>query len=320
MVWDTIHMPDARRETPVEGWGGIAYALAAADAALPRDWSIFPIIKVGRDLRGLADGFFATLVKLDSLSGVRSVPEPNNRVELSYHTAGRRCERLTGGVPAWEGEEILPLVRSCDALYVNFIAGWELDLGSSAALRDAVDGPVYCDIHSLMLGVGPDGVRVLRPLENWRAWLGAFDIVQVNEEELATLADGRDDPWSIAAEVLGPHTQAILVTLGERGAAWISTKPFRERCLEPGPLMPEAVPLVRGRLEAESTVPNADPTGCGDVWGATCFSALLGGWGLEAAVCHAGRTAAKNAAFVGTTGLNDELRSPPGLVEGGGMG
>ena len=37
MVWDTIYARDIGREGPVHEWGGIAYALAAADAALDDD-------------------------------------------------------------------------------------------------------------------------------------------------------------------------------------------------------------------------------------------------------------------------------------------
>ena len=193
MVWDTIRARDVGREGPVQEWGGIAYALAAADVALGRDWSLFPIIKIGRDMREAADVFLATLGRLDSLDGVRTVPEPNNRVELVYRDDARRCERLTGGVPGWTTDEVVPLARSCDAVYVNFIAGWELDLPAAAALRSATSGSVYADLHSLMLGVGADGVRAPRPLADRRAWLSCFDIVQLNEDELATLAVGWED-------------------------------------------------------------------------------------------------------------------------------
>jgi len=320
MVWDTIHARDTGRQAPVEEWGGIAYALAAADAAVPADWSIFPIIKIGADLRDRADAFLATLGRVESLEGARTVPEPNNRVELFYHTAGRRCETLTGGTPAWTLEELLPLARSCDALYVNFIAGWEVDLAGATALRDAVGGPLYGDLHSLMLGIGPGGARMLRPLENWRAWLRSFDVVQMNDDELTTLADGREDPWAMAAEILGPSTGALLVTLGERGVGWVATREFLERPLGRGArtraLATFSERLISGKAPADRVVPEADPTGCGDVWGATCFCALLAGRGLEDSIAGANRAAARNAAYRGATGLNEYLRSPTGIVTG----
>jgi len=321
MVWDTIHARDVGREAPVEEWGGIAYALAAADAALGDEWSIFPIIKVGRDLRERANAFFGSLARIGSLDGVRSVPEPNNRVELFYQRSERRCEKLTGGVPRWTAEELLPLARSCDALYVNFIAGWELDLAASVALGAAFDGPLYCDVHSLLLGVGPDGVRVLRPLDDWRAWLACFDIVQLNEDELGMLAGGRDDPLAIVAGALGDRPGAIVVTLGERGAAWVATRAFRDDPVparrRTGALRTTGGPLLSGKVEGEATVEAPDPTGCGDVWGATCFSVLLGGAGLEGAMRRANAAAGRNAAYRGASGLSEYLRSPTGLVTGG---
>ena len=48
-VWDVIYGRDPR-ERPVEEWGGITYALSALDAALPDDWEIVPLVRVGDDL------------------------------------------------------------------------------------------------------------------------------------------------------------------------------------------------------------------------------------------------------------------------------
>ncbi|WP_423924399.1 hypothetical protein [Candidatus Palauibacter sp.] len=319
MVWDTIRARDIGREAPVREWGGIAYALAAADAALGEDWSLFPIIKIGQDMREAADVFLGSLERLDSLDGVRTVPEPNNRVELVYRDDARRCEKLTGGVPGWTAEEVLPLARSCDAVYVNFIAGWELDLPAAAALRPATAGSVYADLHSLMLGVGADGVRAPRPLADWRAWLSCFDIVQLNEDELMTLAAGWDDPWALAADVVGPVTRGLLVTLGERGSAWVATRSFREAPTAPrAPLhaLEPAEALVSGKVEPESAVAGGDPTGCGDVWGATCFATMLGGEDLEDSMRAATRAARQNAGFRGATGLGEFLRSETGLLTG----
>jgi hypothetical protein len=49
LVWDTIRYRDGRLEQ-VEEWGGVAYALSAFEAALPDNWEIVPIVKVGSDL------------------------------------------------------------------------------------------------------------------------------------------------------------------------------------------------------------------------------------------------------------------------------
>ena len=49
------------------------------------------------------------------------------------------------------------MVRDLDALYVNFISGFEMSLGTAEALRRGFSGPIYVDLHSLFLGMGADG-------------------------------------------------------------------------------------------------------------------------------------------------------------------
>jgi hypothetical protein len=100
MVWDRIHARDGRSE-PVEEWGGISYALAAASAALPANWQMVPLIRLGADLAEPARHFLRSLPGIDVTTGIRVVREPNNRVELRYQDQERRCERLTSGVGDW---------------------------------------------------------------------------------------------------------------------------------------------------------------------------------------------------------------------------
>ena len=126
-VWDTIHGRNPAGG-PVEEWGGITYALSGLDAALPDGWEIVPIIKVGHDLVDRAREFIATLPRMAPDAALIDVPYPNNRVELRYETSERRCERLTGGVPGWSWLGLKPLLAGLDALYVDFLSGWELDL------------------------------------------------------------------------------------------------------------------------------------------------------------------------------------------------
>ncbi len=52
-----------------------------------------------------------------------------------------------------------------------------------------------------------------------------------------------------------------------------------------------------------------DPTGCGDVWGATCFMALLAGEELEGAMRAANRAASRNVSHRGAEGLHTHLRT-----------
>ncbi|MEP7348115.1 MAG: hypothetical protein ABI877_22790, partial [Gemmatimonadaceae bacterium] len=125
-VWDVIHGRDIR-SMPVEEWGGITYALSGFDAALPPDWSIVPIAKVGTDRAPQARRFLGSLKRLHPGAGAVEVLAPTNRVELRYLNAERRTEVLSGGVPPWNFPALHPLLDGLDALYLNLISGFELD-------------------------------------------------------------------------------------------------------------------------------------------------------------------------------------------------
>src|SRR3954464_15292030 len=94
IVWDVIYGRN-QASPPVEEWGGITYALGGLDAALPDDWEIVPIIKVGDDLVARARQFLPTLTHLAPDAAAIGVPCPNNRVELRYYDDQRRSEILT---------------------------------------------------------------------------------------------------------------------------------------------------------------------------------------------------------------------------------
>jgi len=318
LVWDSIYQRDLR-EGVVEEWGGMAYAFSALAAALPEGWEVVPIVKVGRDLSESAFRFLRRLPRLDCDHGVRVVPEPNNRVELRYQDEGRRTERLSGGVPPWLWPELAPLVRDCDALYVNFISGFELELDTARALRDAYEGPLYADLHSLFLGMAAGGLRVPRELPSWDSWLHCFDAVQMNEHELDLLGRAWGDPWRLAANAVGADLKLIAVTLGARGAAYVAGPGFtpdpgrwartRHRISVPGPTRSALVP-------SERPASGGDPTGCGDVWGSTLFARLLAGDSLEPAMQSANRAAARNVQHHGARGLYHHLRGRIALEEG----
>jgi hypothetical protein len=197
LIWDTIIGRDPA-EPPVEEWGGIAYALAALDAALPPGWEIVPLVKVGHDLAARAEGFLQGLTVARGTRFVE-VPGPNPRVRLNYRDGARRCEHLRGGVPPWTWAELGPMVLDLDALYVNFITGFECDLATAQALRQAFRRPLYGDLHSLALGIHDDGLRAYRPIEEPLAWLSCFDLAQLNEDEMLQLGDA---PLELAARAV----------------------------------------------------------------------------------------------------------------------
>ncbi|MBI2408243.1 MAG: carbohydrate kinase family protein [Gemmatimonadetes bacterium] len=311
-VWDVIYGRDGRT-VPAQEWGGITYALAGFDAALPDDWEIVPIVKVGDDLAREARTFLATLRRLAPDAAAVSVPYPNNRVELRYLDDERRSEVLTGGVPGWTWQGLQPTLAGLDALYVNLISGFELDLETASLLRQHFKGPIYCDLHSLVLALQPSGLRTLQPLPRVAEWCRCFDVLQVNEDELSMMAP---DGLALAATALANGVQNLVVTLGPRGAVYFAPSHFArlaDRAL--GAAAGTAVSSATGALRTALLAPAAgearvkgDPTGCGDVFGATYFSRLLAGDIITDALRAAIAAAARNVEHRGATRLAHFLR------------
>ncbi|MGB7213367.1 MAG: carbohydrate kinase family protein [Gemmatimonadales bacterium] len=306
MVWDVIH-GRTPGEGQVEEWGGIAYALAAMDASLPDGWEIVPLIKVGQDRAPQAAEFARGLRHWAPGARFIEVPALNNAVHLRYDQAERRCERMAGGVPGWTWPELGPMVNDLDGLYVNFISGYEMCLGTAQALRAGFQRPIYADLHSLFFGMRHDGIRTLRPLPDAPSWFGCFDAVQMNEDEMRQISD---DPLALSVEVLGAGVKLLNVTLGSRGVVYVAAPGFERlpATRHPQPATATMRSTIKTALLAPPSVETLDPTGCGDVFGAACFARLLAGDTFEQALIHAGRMGARNAAFRGAGALNAHLR------------
>lgn len=316
-VWDVIYGRNVRAG-PVEEWGGITYALSAFAAALPETWDLVPVLKVGSDLAERARTYLSTLRRLAPDAALIEVPYANNRVELRYQSAERRSERLRGGVPGWSWIGLKPLLRDLDALYVNFISGVELDLETFQLVRQHFRGPIYCDLHSLLLATQPGGARTPRPLPNVAAWCRCADLLQVNEEEMALLAP---DPMALAATALAAGVKCLSVTLDARGVIYFASPDFDTldglwrhgaQGAAGSPRGAAGGPVRTARVSAAG-VPSGgpeggDPTGCGDVWGATYYSRLLAGDMLADAMCAAVAAAARNVGYRGASGLAHHLR------------
>lgn len=310
-VWDRIHPPPGapgHGGDPHEDWGGITYSLEAFAAARDDAWTCLPIAKVGTDVFGKLLDRVSDMDGVESGAALVEVPQPNNRVDLHYHDSADRCEHLKGGVPGWTWTELGPIVAQCDALYVNFVAGWELDLATVRRLRAEFRGPVFCDIHSLLLGTDHSGVRVRRALDNWPEWSNCFDLVQGNRDEIRIVTGGIEDPVAGVRSLVDSGVDAAFSTLGADGVAWAASacSPWLDAISNGAGKSGEPVTAhAPVSLPARSVV---DATGCGDVWGAACFTSLLGGRPLSAAVERANLLGAATASRRGTAGLGASLR------------
>ena len=302
MVWDTIHGREPRSE-PIEEWGGIAYALAALEASLPEEWELVPLIKVGKDLATEANTFLNRLTRRSAADRFVEVPEPNNRVTLLYESDNRRAERLSGGVPPWTWDQLGPMIRDVDALYLNFISGFEMDLKAARYLRHAFPGPIYADLHSLFLGIASDGLRLPQAVGESDLWMSCFDVVQINEDELALLGP---DPMEVAARALSAGVRMLVVTLGAEGAVYFTSPPFTFSSRREAHRA--ASTIQTARIPVECMLEVGDPTGCGDVFGGTLVGQLVRGVNVETAIEKANAFARRNLTIRGATNLHYHLR------------
>jgi hypothetical protein len=290
-VWDTVWtLEDQAAGRPLETWGGVSFSIASAAATRPEGWEIVPIAHVGADLFEQVHAYLDTVEGIGSRGGIVAVDHPNNRVELRYTDAANRGETMRGGVPGWTWPELAPHLEGLDALYINFLSGWELDLDTAKMIGRHFPGFIYADLHSLFLGPPlPDGPRQPRKLPRGDEWLRCFRAVQMNEDEHALLGEpGRFLDQELKPGGLG----AVFITRAERGARFIVAG--REPAF--------------GEVAAHAALPGGDPTGCGDVWGAANACGLLGGLAAEASVRRANAVAAAKLGHRGGSGLYQHLR------------
>lgn len=311
LVCDRIHGPPPERAFS-SGWGGLAYSLSALSAALGEGWEAVPIIKVGADVIEAAQPWVLALPRMAAKAVLLSVDAPNNRSELRYVGLEGRTERMSGGVSGWAYDELAAVLAATqlDALYVNFLSGIELDLATMQRVRASFGGPIYADLHMMLWQTDASGRRSLRPLANAAQWCSCFDFIQVNEEEMTTIAADPDDLAALARQA---GARATFVTLGSRGAHYHASE--LRLALSHG--HPEG---YRGTMEpSDSRVDGIsppylvpadtllDPTGCGDVWGATLFARMLAGDSLDSALEWASHAASLNAQSQGVADLANDL-------------
>jgi sugar/nucleoside kinase (ribokinase family) len=160
-------------------------------------------------------------------------------------------------------------------------------------LRRGFDHFIYADLHSLLLAKQADGTRVPRPLPEAPAWFSCFDVIQLNEDEMALLGP---DPLAVAATAMRQGCTAVCVTLGPKGAAYFTGRdPIRTARIP--------VPAVHPALGPGP----GDPTGCGDVFGGAAAAALVGGASIEDAVRTGTQLGTRNLSHRGASGLRDHL-------------
>jgi sugar/nucleoside kinase (ribokinase family) len=112
---------------------------------------------------------------------------------------------------------------------------------------------------------------------------------------------------ALAAEILAAGAGALIVTMGPRGAVYVSAGGWVGGTHRPADL-PSSRPITTALIPAEIVPDPADPTGCGDVFGGAVFARLLAGDSLPEAIAAGNRAGARNVSYRGATGLARHLR------------
>lgn len=235
--------------------GGLLYTLLPFRALLDKGDRVIPLCRVGRDIYNAVVDWLTADRICDTVALLKT-EQKNNTVELRYLSEQEREERSFYPLPSLRFHEVKPFL-DVDAVFVNMISGWELDLDVLRHIRKAFKGLIFLDIHSLALERKSDGRRIYRNISDGIEWLRNADVIQLNRNEWQVLAGDMVPELFIKECCFNQHKiiNLLLSSEGSKTYLWdkgsirsFATAPYRE-------------------------IEVVDPTGCGD--------AYLAGFGVE---------------------------------------
>ncbi|MCI0697452.1 carbohydrate kinase family protein [candidate division KSB1 bacterium] len=286
-IRDTIVTLDGRK---VESIGGLYHTMAYLSSLVEADTFVQPLCHVGNDFYETIHDALKRLSANVLFDGMYRVSQPNTQVTLTYRSREMRDEVTSAPMPPITTSEIAA-VAECDAVLVNLISGNDVALEALTALRKSRPSPlIYLDLHSLALGIDATGRRYYRTTPNWREWLAACHILQVNEREAATLAGcqeqfTRGDLLNFGKYIAAELVSACHITLGSNGSLLFYR---HEGDMRYEHCPPYEVPQV------------IDIIGCGDAFGAAFLAHFLRMQDFSAATHFANKVAGLNCTFMGS--------------------
>jgi sugar/nucleoside kinase (ribokinase family) len=286
-IRDTIVTLDGRK---VESIGGLYHTMAYLACLAEADTLVQPLCHIGDDFYGIVRDALKRLSSHILFDSMHRVPQPNTQVTLTYRSRETRDEVTSTPMTPITAAEIAA-VAECDAVLVNLISGDDVALEALAGLRKSRPSPlIYLDLHSLALGIDATGKRYYRAIPNWREWLTACHILQVNEREAATLAGCQEqftqaELLSFGKYLAGELVTACHITLGSNGSLLFYR---HEGDVRYEHCQPSEVPQV------------VDIIGCGDAFGAAFLTHFMRMQNFSAATHFANKVAGLNCTFMGS--------------------
>ena len=249
--------------------GGLLYTLLPFKALLNKNDRVIPLCRIGGDIYDTVTDWL-TKGEIYTTAGLLKEEQNNNTVELRYINEQEREERSLYPLPPFRFEDIKPFL-DVNAVFINMISGWELDLDVLRKIRQAFNGLIFLDIHSLALERKADGRRIYRIIPEGREWLRNADVIQLNEREWQAIA-ADTVPDLFVKECCFNQYKIINLLLSYKGS--------------------KTYLWDRGNVQSLSVAPPRninviDPTGCGD--------AYLAGFGVEYLINSDAGKAAKKA-------------------------
>ncbi len=288
-IRDRIFPWQARK--PASSIGGIFFSVSYLANLAEPTMTIYPVANVGDDLYEALTRELAGYGNV-RFEGLHRLPRANTQVKLVYTGPQQRYEITTEPMPPLRLTD-LELLLDADAVLVNLITGSDLDLEALRSFRRRSRGLIYLDFHSHALGIDAEGKRYYRRPADWRAWIEAVDVLQVNEQEAQTLAGFERHvpyealvPFGLHVLELGPSVCHI--TLAEAGSLLFTREQGRARWRQlPGLRLAEVVDVI----------------GCGDAFAAGYLVHCLTSGDPVAATELAIEVSALNCTFIGSSGV-----------------
>jgi hypothetical protein len=209
-------------------YGCVMYTAAALSALLDPGDSVVPISHVRRQDEGPIKQILESFPNID-VSGITSLADQGDVVELRYLDQNRRVERQTGFM-----NPVLPAdvdkVLDADMFVCVPITDYEVGPTTLRHIKEHSSATVLLDAHGPATTLTRSGERYPRVWADQDAWLGYVDILKMNLDEARSTWIGESaeltaDPPALSDERLRGLAQhcldrgvgAVCVTLDERG-------------------------------------------------------------------------------------------------------